>query len=272
MLSITFLGSVTFVSLPHPSLRITPVPAFSDNYLWLLHNDRHAAVVDPGDARPVEAAVERLGLTLVAILVTHHHGDHIGGLSALLSRHAVPAYGPAGEDITGVTHRLHEDDVVTIPELGASLRVLDVPGHTSGHIAYVGHGLLFCGDTLFACGCGRLFEGTPQQMTASLAKLAALPGDTRVYCAHEYTLANIRFAEAVEPDNAALIARKAIEQARRDRDEPTVPTTIADELATNPFLRWSTATVKASAERHAGRELKEPAAIFASLREWKNSF
>lgn len=254
------------------SLTVTPVPAFSDNYLWLLHNDRSAVVVDPGDAAPVEAALRRLKLDLVAILITHHHGDHIGGLPALLKHHRVPVHGPAGEDIPGLTAMHREGDEVVIPELEARFKVLDVPGHTRGHIAYVGQGLLFCGDTLFACGCGRLFEGTPEQMTASLAKLAALPGDTRVYCAHEYTLANIRFAEAVEPDNAALIARKAIEQARRDRNEPTVPSTIANEVATNPFLRWDSPTVKASAERHAGRVLTEPAAIFASLREWKNNF
>jgi len=254
------------------SLRVKPVPAFSDNYLWLLHNDRSAVVVDPGDAAPVEAALQRLKLDLVGILITHHHGDHIGGLPALLKRHKVPVHGPAGENIAGLTATHREGDEVSIPELDAHFKVIDVPGHTSGHIAYVGHGLLFCGDTLFACGCGRLFEGTPQQMTASLAKLAALPADTKVFCAHEYTLANIRFAEAVEPDNAALIARKAIEQARRNRDEPTVPSTIADEIATNPFLRWASPTVKASAERHAGRALEEPAAIFASLREWKNNF
>lgn len=254
------------------SLTVTPVPAFSDNYLWLLHNDRSAVVVDPGDAAPVEAALARLGLALVGILVTHHHGDHIGGLQALLKRHGVPVHGPAGESIAGVSAMHREGDEVLIPGLDACFHVLDVPGHTRGHIAYVGHGLLFCGDTLFACGCGRLFEGTPQQMTASLAKLAALPGDTKVYCAHEYTLANIRFAEAVEPDNAALIARKAIEQAKRNRNEPTVPSTIASEIATNPFLRWDSPAVKASAERHAGHALNEPAAIFASLREWKNNF
>lgn len=254
------------------SLSVTPVPAFSDNYLWLLHNDRSAVVVDPGDATPVEAALDHLNLSLVGILVTHHHGDHVGGLPALLKRHKVPVHGPAGENIGGLTATHREGDEVVIPDLDARFKVLDVPGHTSGHIAYVGHGLLFCGDTLFACGCGRLFEGTAAQMTASLAKLAALPGDTKVFCAHEYTLANIRFAEAVEPDNAALVARKAIEQARRNRNEPTVPSTIADEVATNPFLRWDSPAVKASAERHAGRPLNEPAAIFASLREWKNNF
>lgn len=258
------------------SLRVTPVPAFSDNYLWLLHNDQSAVVVDPGDAAPVEAALQRLGLRLVGILVTHHHGDHIGGLPALLKHHKVPVHGPANEDIAGLTSTHREGDEVVIPELDARFKVLDVPGHTRGHIAFVGQdqaaGLLFCGDTLFACGCGRLFEGTPAQMTASLAKLAALPGGTRVYCAHEYTLANIRFAEAVEPDNPALIARKAIEEAKRARGEPTVPSTIANEVATNPFLRWNSPTVKARAERHAGRALHDPAAIFATLREWKNNF
>lgn len=256
----------------HPRLRVVPVPAFSDNYLWLLHNDHCAVVVDPGDAAPVEAALSQRGLRLVAVLITHHHGDHVGGLRALLSRHDVPVFGPAGEEIAGLSRRLREGDEIELGELGARFTILDVPGHTNGHIAYVGEGMVFCGDTLFACGCGRLFEGTAEQMTGSLAKLAALPGETQVYCAHEYTLANIRFALAVEPNNAELVARAAIEQAKRERGEPTLPSTIAAERSTNPFLRWDSPAVKASAERHAGHALNESTTIFATLREWKNNF
>jgi hydroxyacylglutathione hydrolase len=190
-------------------------------------------------------------------------------------------FGPAHDGVAGLSERLGEGDRITVPGLALALEVLDVPGHTAGHIAYVhrdgdgrpGHEpFVFCGDTLFACGCGRLFEGTPAQMSASLAKLARLPAATRVYCAHEYTLANIRFAEAVEPGNARLAERKSRESAKRARDEPTVPSTIADELATNPFLRCDEPEVRASAERHAGRRLESAVDVFAAIREWKNAF
>lgn len=254
------------------SLQVTPVPAFNDNYLWLLHNATHAAVVDPGDAQAVEAALARLGLELAAILVTHHHGDHVGGLATLTGHWAVPVFGPAGEGIAGLTRELRGGDHVSVPELSLSLEVLDVPGHTRGHIAYAGDDRVFCGDTLFACGCGRLFEGTPAQMHASLSRLASLPGDTRVYCAHEYTLANIRFAQAVEPDNAALADRAARDAATRQAGQPTVPSRIALERATNPFLRCSEPAVQRSASARAGRPLTDPVEVFAVLREWKNNF
>jgi len=264
-------------------LQIHPVPAFEDNYLWVVEDGRHAAVVDPGDDAPVQAFLAARGLTLTAILVTHHHGDHVGGLEALAARWRCAVFGPAGEQIEGLTSRLREGDRVTVPGLDLALEVLDVPGHTAGHIAYVGrdapasanapgHPLLFCGDTLFACGCGRLFEGTPAQMAASLAKLAALPGDTRVYCAHEYTLSNIRFAEAVEPGNVKLKARKTRDAGLRARNLPTVPFTIADELDTNPFLRSTAAEVIASASRQAGRPLATPVEVFTVVRAWKNGF
>ncbi|APV50557.1 hydroxyacylglutathione hydrolase [Betaproteobacteria bacterium GR16-43] len=253
-------------------MRIHAVPAFQDNYLWLLENEGKAAVVDPGDAEPIEAALAERGLELTAILATHHHGDHVGGLKALAAHWKCPAFGPAGEAIGGLTQKLREGDRVKVPGLGVEFSVLDVPGHTAGHIAYVGEGVAFVGDTLFACGCGRLFEGTPAQMSASLAKLAKLPGETLAYCAHEYTMANIRFGEAVEPGNAKLHARKARDAAKRARCEPTVPMTIADELATNPFLRCSEPEVIASAERHAGRALAGPVEVFAEIRAWKNSF
>jgi hydroxyacylglutathione hydrolase len=256
-------------------MQVFAVPAFNDNYIWVLARGRFAAVVDPGDAAPVEAFLAGNSLTLGAILATHHHGDHVGGLVALKAHWKCPAFGPASEDISGLDHRLREGDRVSVPGIDEMFSVLDIPGHTAGHIAYVRAGaepMLFCGDTLFACGCGRLFEGTAAQMVDSLGKLKGLPPGTRAYCGHEYTMANIHFAESVEPDNAALQARKAREAAKRARGEPTLPTTLADELATNPFLRWEAPEVIASAEQHAGHALRGPVEVFAAIREWKNNF
>ncbi|MGH8746422.1 MAG: hydroxyacylglutathione hydrolase, partial [Burkholderiales bacterium] len=218
-------------------LEIVPVKAFKDNYIWTLRQGKRAAVVDPGEARPVIDYLTREKLELVAILATHHHADHVGGIPGLLERSRVPVYGPRGEPIDTLTRAVGEGDTVTIPELGLSFAVLDIPGHTRAHIAYYGADCLFCGDTLFACGCGRLFEGTAQQMYASLEKLRALPDSTRVYCGHEYTLANIGFARSVEPDNAALGAREARDRKLREAGKPTLPTTLGEEKATNPFLR-----------------------------------
>ena len=261
------------------SLTIHPVPAFQDNYLWVIHNGRHAAAIDPGDAAPVLEYVAANRFQLVAIICTHHHGDHVGGVEGLLDalhlRGKIPVFGPAGEQIPARTHALREGDRITIPHLELAFDVLDVPGHTAGHIAYFGNGLLFCGDTLFACGCGRLFEGTAEQMTASLSKLKRLPGETKVFCAHEYTMANIKFAEAVEPDNAALKLRKAFCAAKRHRDLPTLPSTIQLELATNPFLRWDQPAVQAAAGVRLHRDIDSntaPALIFGAIREWKNNF
>ncbi len=253
-------------------MQVHAVPAFQDNYLWVFENGRQAAVVDPGDASPIEAFLERHALTLTAILATHHHGDHVGGVEAMAAHWKCPVYGPAGEDIPAITRPLAEGDRVELPAFAASFGVLDVPGHTAGHIAYVGDGVAFVGDTLFACGCGRLFEGTAAQLHDSLGKLARLPGATRAYCAHVYTMANIRFALAVEPGNARLRERREQDQARRDRGEPTVPSTIEEERATNPFLRVGEPEVAASAERRAGRVLATPVEVFAALRAWKNDF
>jgi len=256
-------------------VKIHAVPAFQDNYLWVVARDGRAAVVDPGDSAPIERFLEAHALTLTAILATHHHADHVGGLESLASHWRCPVFGPARERIAGIGTRLAEGDRITVPGLDLVLDVLDVPGHTAGHIAYVDaadEAFVFCGDTLFACGCGRLFEGTAEQMSASLAKLARLPDPTRAYCAHEYTLANIRFAEAVEPGNRALAERKARDSAKRSRGEPTVPSTIGEERATNPFLRCEEPEVIASAERHAGRRLAGPVEVFAEIRAWKNSF
>jgi hydroxyacylglutathione hydrolase len=253
-------------------MQIHAIPAFEDNYLWVIEDGRHAAVVDPGDDAPVQAFLESRELELTAILATHHHGDHVGGLEALAGHWGCEVFGPAGERIDGLTTRLREGDRITVPGLDLPLSVLDVPGHTAGHIAYVGEHVVFCGDTLFACGCGRLFEGTPAQMLDSLSRLARLPGDTRVYCAHEYTMSNIRFATAVEPGNMKLAARKARDAALREGNQPTVPSTIADELDTNPFLRCASPEIIASASRHAGRPLSSPVEVFAAVREWKNNF
>lgn len=262
---------------PRNDLSVLTVPAFKDNYLWLIHDGTHAAVVDPGDAAPILAALAEHGLTLTAILLTHHHADHIGGVPALLARFPVPVYGPRNDGIAEVTHPLKEGDCIAVPELGLELDVLDVPGHTLGHIAYVrrtpGLHWLFCGDTLFAGGCGRLFEGTPEQMATSLEKLAALPEDTEVYCAHEYTLSNLRFAQAVEPGNEALALRMKDESAKRALDVPTVPTSIGLERRTNPFLRYREAEIVGELVK-AGKlaDGATPVQAFAALREWKNVF
>jgi hydroxyacylglutathione hydrolase len=261
--------------LPDP-LSVLTVPAFNDNYLWLIHDGVHAAVVDPGDAQPILAALRHHHLTLTAILLTHHHADHTGGVPALLQQYDVPVFGPQRDGIACVTQPLAEGDTVEVPGLALRLSVLDVPGHTRGHIAYVRHGAepwLFCGDTLFAGGCGRLFEGTPAQMAASLDKLAALPGATKVFCAHEYTLSNLRFAQAVEPGNPALQARIEADSRKRGRGEPTVPSTIAMERNTNPFLRYAEPQIAAqlvSAGKLQGGE--PPVAVFAALRQWKNTY
>lgn len=267
---------MTNTSYPKHALSVLTVPAFADNYLWLIHDGVSAAVVDPGDAQPVLAALQAHGLTLSAILLTHHHADHTGGVTELLQHYAVPVFGPRKEPIAGVTQTLTEGDTVRVPALDLELAVLDVPGHTRGHIAYLrqdGENWLFCGDTLFAGGCGRLFEGTPAQMVDSLAKLAALPGDTRVYCAHEYTLSNLRFALAMEPQNAALVARMETESAKRAAGLPTVPSTITLERATNPFLRYDEAEIGATLIAAHRLAPGEPAlAAFTALRLWKNSF
>lgn len=255
-------------------LKVTPVSAFSDNYLWLAHPEAsgRALVVDPGDARPVMDALRTGGLALDAILVTHHHGDHVGGVAELVAATDAQVFGPAGEALPFDCHRVHGGDRVEIASLGLGFDVIDVPGHTAGHVAYHGHGVLFCGDTLFSAGCGRLFEGTPAQMLASLDALAALPDDTRVYCAHEYTLANLRFAMNVDPENPDLQAWQHEAQLLRQGNRPTLPTTIGREKRLNPFLRARSDAVRRSAEARAGRSLPAPVDVFTEIRCWKDEF
>ena len=227
----------------------------------------------------MKAYLAREGLALVAILATHHHPDHVGGISELVAMKKVPVFGPKGEPIPELTHPVGQGDKVEIPELKAkstalapSFNVLDIPGHTRAHVAYYGLESLFCGDTLFACGCGRVFEGTPAQMLASLSKLAALPDDTRVYCGHEYTLANIKFARAVDPDNALLAAREERAKTLRAAGRPTLPSTLGEERATNPFLRCAEPVVVDSANKYLGARVGDPVSVFAAIREWKNRF
>ncbi len=247
------------------------IPAFKDNYIWLLRQGTHTAVIDPGDARPVLSLLDREGWPLTAILITHHHADHQGGIAALLAHYPVPVFGPANEPIHGLDRPLRGGETVVLDSLALSLQVIAVPGHTLGHLAYYGAGTLFCGDTLFGGGCGRLFEGSPEQMADSLARLASLPDDTVVYCAHEYTEANLRFALAVEAGNRQLQRRVDEVAVTRAKGLSTIPSTIGIEKATNPFLRCAVPEVIARA-RQRQPEADDEVAVFATLREWKNHF
>ncbi|MFT0533268.1 hydroxyacylglutathione hydrolase [Castellaniella hirudinis] len=289
-----------------PTASLTPIPAFSDNYIWMVQKNGHAVVVDPGDAAPVLAHLPP-GIILEAILVTHHHHDHVGGVLALHQQTGARVYGPRDEKIPHCDVPVSQGDAFHLPGSGLRFDVLDVPGHTAGHVAYVGQldiaasahpalaagvgqppddgvdasgaahagtaaqPVVFCGDTLFAAGCGRLFEGTPAQMLQSLGKISHLPPDTLVCCAHEYTAANIRWALQVDPDNAALQARAQDTARLRARGLPTVPSRLGLEQQTNPFLRAGHPDIQAAVRRHAGAALDTPQAVFACLRQWKNT-
>ncbi|MDO8447564.1 MAG: hydroxyacylglutathione hydrolase [Rhodoferax sp.] len=255
-------------------MKLIPLPAFTDNYIWMLHDGHQALVVDPGDAQPVLEALQRLSVRLEAILVTHHHPDHTGGVNALRQATGARVFGPAREVMPEPLTRLAGDD--QLQSLGLTFDVIDVPGHTAGHIAYFCANvdeapLLFCGDTLFSGGCGRLFEGSPAQMLASLDTLAALPGATRVCCTHEYTLSNLKFASAVDPDNEALADYTAKAQSLRARQQPTLPSTILLERQINPFLRTRQASIIQAAKAFDATASDE-VSIFAALRQWKNEY
>ncbi len=252
------------------------VAAFSDNYIWLISapgikSAQGVIIVDPGDARPVLAALKSHDFTPVAILITHHHHDHTGGIRELVARYPVPVYGPAGSPVRGIDHPLQDGDRIRIGE-SLEYGVITVPGHTLDHIAYTGHGMVLCGDTLFAGGCGRLFEGTPQQMLRSLNRLAALPRDTLVYCAHEYTLANLAFALEIDADNHALRSRYAAAAHLREAGLPTLPSRLEEELNTNPFLRCREPAIIAAATRHLGRSPQGELETFSVIRQWKDGF
>ncbi|MDP1574845.1 MAG: hydroxyacylglutathione hydrolase [Coxiellaceae bacterium] len=257
-------------------LQIYPVCAFKDNYIWIIHNQHYAAVVDPGDAKPVMHYLESKKLQLIAILNTHYHKDHIGGNAILLENSLVPVYGSGNEPIPTLTHPVKDGGKIFLEKLSLNFSVLDIAGHTAGHIAYYGAAngapILFCGDTLFACGCGRIFEGTAQQMYTSLQKLANLPDETLVYSAHEYTLSNISFARTVEPGNSALSAFEKKAKELRKQDIPTLPSSITTEKATNPFLRCHHPDVISSACSYANKTLSDPVDIFTELRNWKDIF
>lgn len=229
-------------------------------------------MLDPGDALVVEAHLLEHGLDLRAILLTHHHADHVGGVAQLLSQRRIPVFGPAGADIPEVTHPVGEGDAVAIPELDARLRVLEVPGHTATHIAYYAEGLLFPGDTLFSAGCGRLLGGTAAQLHDSLRRLAELPDETSVYSAHEYTLANLAFAKAAEPPNPARDAWTERVEALRAAGQPSLPSRIAIEKQINPFLRTDQSSVIDAVTEHSGKRPADSRACFAALREWKDDF
>jgi len=252
---------------------ITPIPAFADNYIWLLKGEdsSEVAVVDPGDATPVLEYLQREQLSLDAILITHHHQDHTGGISRLKAAFSnAKIYGPAHESIPKITDPLTEGAKVQLPWQSDSLKVFDMPGHTAGHIAYFGDGLLFCGDILFAGGCGRVFDGTMEQMATALQRIAKLPKETLIYCAHEYTQDNLGFALWVEPENQAILQRQKTTQAARNQGKPCIPSPLSLELQTNPFLRTQIPTVIAAAERWSGKPLNNNAAIFTALRTWKD--
>ena len=261
-------------------IRITALPAFVDNYIWLVERAGYAVVVDPGDARPVLQILQSRQLKLAAVLATHHHLDHVGGIAQIVAAHPAPVFGPRGEAarIPTLTERVGDGDRVKIPELDMECEVLEIPGHTLGHIAYhcprtaTEPARLFCGDTLFSAGCGRLFEGTAQQLHNSLQRLNALDAATEVYCMHEYTLANLAFAGTVEPQNADVASHRQRVQELRSRGLPSLPSTLDLERRVNPFLRVGEPAIMAALTARLGHAPPDPTSAFAALRTWKDGF
>ena len=255
-------------------MKVTAIPTFRDNYVWAIHDDQTAILVDPGEAAPILTWLEARDVRPIAILVTHHHADHVGGIREITAHqsHALPVYGPAQEPIPGRTHPLRGGETLRFAPLNLNFEVLATPGHTRGHLCYLGHGGLFCGDTLFSCGCGRLFEGTPAQMYDALGRIKALAADTRIYCAHEYTLENIAFALRVEPGNQALQQRLANVQSLRDQGLPSLPVDLGTEIATNPFLRCEEPGVIVATAQHAKRALQPGLEAFTAVRAWRDEF
>lgn len=255
-----------------PEITVTAIPAFTDNYIWLISSSgKHCAIVDPGDAAPVRELLRQHGLKLRYILLTHHHPDHIGGAAELANETGAKVFGPHDKRIPGQDRSFGEGETVVLPKLGLEFSVIEVPGHTSSHIAFFGHGCLFCGDTLFSVGCGRLFEGTPAQMLSSLDKIAALPPSTRIFCGHEYTLSNCDFALEVDPDNKQLIARASQAEAARVTGRSTVPSELGEELAVNPFLRSRHPAIVAAAQKRDPKAGPGESTL-AVIRAWKDSW
>ncbi|MBW8371773.1 MAG: hydroxyacylglutathione hydrolase [Thiobacillus sp.] len=253
-------------------LTLTSLPAFEDNYIWVWHDGHYAVAVDPGDPAPLIAFLDAHQLALTAVLITHHHRDHTGGITQLRQRYNCAIYAPDNPRIPAVTHVLRGGDSVDLAEPGLHFEVLATPGHTLDHISYLGHGTLFCGDTVFGCGCGKLFEGSPAMMATSLDAILALPDTTRVCCAHEYTLSNIDFAKTIDGDNPALLERERADRALRARNQPTLPSTLALEKATNPFLRFHDPDMMAFAVQYLNRPHPDPAEVFGAIRAAKDAW
>lgn len=255
------------------SIQVLPILAFKDNYIWCLINEetKHCIIVDPGEAKPILTQIKQLNLTLDAILITHHHWDHTNGIRSILRLHNVPVFGPMKEKIAGVSNPIDEGDKIELVNW-PTFEIIAIPGHTLGHIAYYGNNFLFCGDTLFAAGCGRLFEGTAEQMLNSLDKLARLPDKIQIYCGHEYTLANLHFAQAVEPNNNYIKERLEKTRELRQKNLASVPSFLYEERLSNPFLRCENLEIKMCVEKRTGKKLLTPVEIFTYLRQWKNNF
>ena len=254
-------------------LEIIPVTALKDNYIWLLENkiNQHAVIVDPSEHEPVLKSIKTRGLIPVAILITHHHWDHVGGIGGLTNEYDIPVYTPKNEVVKGSTNPVGEGDIINLSELSLNISILDVPGHTSGAVAYYTENMVFSGDTLFTAGCGRLFEGSPKEMYRSLMKIKGFPDDTLIYCGHEYTISNLKFASIVEKNNESIKKRLDMALQTRELNQPTVPANLEIEKQTNPFFRCEEKSVINAASTWAGRILNNPVEVFATIRSWKDS-